>query len=412
VSASADGPQQLADGLVLRSAEPGDLGQIQALLASRGDPADARDFELMATDPDAGWELCAVVVDGDRVVSTASLLDEQVRLGGVELPAGQVELVATDPDYEGRGLVRALMSWAHQRSAARGHLLQVMIGIPYFYRLFGYGYAITIPAVRELSTRPDRPAAPDSVLRLARLDDVGAIAGLQADAQRAFDVTMPHSPPRQRWLLGQDSGACYVLERAEEIVATVRIPNDDEAVLLTEAAVRDEVAAHALLAHVAALRPGVPISVVDRPGTVADAAWRGWLAPVDPDVEASQYYLRVDDPAAVLDALRPVLGARLHGFAGDIPDEIVVSTFRAHYRMAVQASGLGAVQTGGALQAPGTAGGAGVAPDYVGALLCGDLGMGGLARLRPDVYPGPHRELFHALFPPLTADLLTFYLPY
>lgn len=42
--------------------------------------------------------------------------------------------VATQPEYEGRGLLRALMHWAHARSHARDHVLQAMIGIPYFYR--------------------------------------------------------------------------------------------------------------------------------------------------------------------------------------------------------------------------------------------------------------------------------------
>ena len=50
-----------------------------------------------------------------------------------------------------RGLVRELMDWAHRLSAARGHVVQVMIGIPYFYRLFGYEYAIDIPPARVLA---------------------------------------------------------------------------------------------------------------------------------------------------------------------------------------------------------------------------------------------------------------------
>ncbi len=135
---AACAPRELAGGLVLREACPGDLEQIGALLAARGAEEDALDHRLVVTDPEAGWAACAVVVDGDRVVSTATLLDEEVRVGDVRLPAGQVELVATDRAYEGRGLVRALIGWAHERSAARGHVIQVMIGIPYFYRLFGY----------------------------------------------------------------------------------------------------------------------------------------------------------------------------------------------------------------------------------------------------------------------------------
>ncbi|MGH8774310.1 MAG: GNAT family N-acetyltransferase [Jiangellaceae bacterium] len=76
-------------------------------------------------------------------------LDETVFLGGVEIPAGQVELVATDVEYEGRGLVRALMGWAHERSAERGQLVEVMIGIPYFYRLFAAVLAVAAGPRRE-----------------------------------------------------------------------------------------------------------------------------------------------------------------------------------------------------------------------------------------------------------------------
>lgn len=57
-------------------------------------------------------------------------------------------------------------------------------------------------------------------------------------------------------------------------------------------------------------------------------------------------------------------------------------------------------------------GGAGVAPDYLPALLFGPHGIDGLSRIRPDVYSGSDGELFRALFPPLTADVLSYYLPY
>ena len=133
---------------------PADLDQIGALLTERGDEHDAVDHRLVVEDPDLGWAACAVVVDGARVVATATLLDEvRVRVGDVVLPAGQVELVAVAASHEHRGLARALMDWAHRRSAARGHVLQVMIGIPYFYRRFGYEYAIDIPPARELVER-------------------------------------------------------------------------------------------------------------------------------------------------------------------------------------------------------------------------------------------------------------------
>src|SRR5450432_1246505 len=113
-------PGFLPVGLVLCTARPGDLDQLATLLTERGEAADAIDHRLVVDDPGSGLESCAVVIDGDRVVSTATLV-----LSGVPIPAGQVELVATDREYEGRGLVRALMGWAHDRSARRGHLAQI-----------------------------------------------------------------------------------------------------------------------------------------------------------------------------------------------------------------------------------------------------------------------------------------------
>ncbi|MFJ9766388.1 GNAT family N-acetyltransferase [Streptomyces erythrochromogenes] len=399
----------LTGGLTLREAVPADLDQIGALLSERGEPDDAIDHRLVVTDPDAGLSACAVVVDGDRVVSTATLLDEEVRIGGVRLPAGQVELVATDSAYEGRGLVRALMHWAHERSAARGHVVQAMIGIPYFYRLFGYEYAIDIPQALNVNSLPPGDAA--ATLRAARPSDIPAMAALQASAQGAFDVTMPHSAACWRWLLEHESSNLLVLEDDDTVIATARTTPPGEEVLLAEAAARDEAAARALLSGVAALAPGADMQAVHRAGTVTGHAWQEFLDH-EPRRGAEQYYLRIPDPAALLDRLRPLFWQRLT--AGGIDRtgrDIVISTFGAHHRIPVLADGLGEVVTGGAIQSPGSVGGAGVAPDHLAALLFGPHGIEGLTRIRPDVYAADE-ELFQTLFPALTADVLSYYLPY
>ncbi|GAA2255816.1 hypothetical protein GCM10010232_51570 [Streptomyces amakusaensis] len=410
-------PLALADGLVLREARPSDLDRIGALLTERGEAADAVDHRLVVTDPEAGWSACAVVVDGDRVVSTATLLDEEVRVGGVRLPAGQVELVATDRAYEGRGLVRSLMRWAHDRSAARGHVMQAMIGIPYFYRLFGYEYAIDIP--RALSATAPPPGAGNPVLRAARPADLPAVAALQNAAQSRFDVAMPHSEPCLRWLTAHDASTTWVLEEAGEIIATGRTTPPDGQLLLAEAAARDESAARALLRAVAELSPDSRVRVVHRAGTVTAAAWQEFLEH-EPRGQAEQYYVRIPDVPVLLDRLRPLLWERLTGAEAGAEAstgtdrtgrDIVISTFGAHHRIPVLADGLGEIVTGGPMQSPGTVGGLAVAPDQLPALLFGPHGIEGLSRLRPDVYAGDE-ELFRALFPPLTADVLSYYLPY
>ena len=400
----------LADGLMLRPAQPDDLDQIGALLTARGDAADAEDHALVMADPNGGWESCAVVTEGARVVSTLTLLDEELRVAvpGTDtvlaLPAGQVELVATDPQYEGRGLVRALMAWGHERSARRGHVVQLMVGIPYFYRLFGYSYAIDV--------QPDRPVlVPPAVadgltVRAAGADDLPALAALQDTAQAMADVRMPHSAACWRWLLARSASELWAVERDGRIVATGRTYPSGDGGELSEVAAVDVTAAAALVAHCVSRLGGEPLAVADRPGTPV-AALLDEIAQPPPARGIQRYYVRIPDVIQLFDTLRPVLDGRLAAFDGDVPDQIVLSFFGSHLRLPVNRRQIGRPVPGGTMQAPYSAGGAGIAPDALPEVMFGPEGITGLRR--PDVYPGPHRELMAALFPPQTADVLTFY---
>jgi hypothetical protein len=169
-----------------------------------------------------------------------------------------------------------------------------------------------------------------------------------------------------------------------------------------------------MIAHVHRLSrsvdDGAPRTVRDRPGTVAGEVVDDLCGPAPR--QAEQYYVRVADEVALLDRVRPVLDARLAATDLGVPEEVVLSTFRRHVRMPLVDGRLGVPQPGGTMQSPGASGGAGVAPDQLGALLLGPHGIVGLSGRHPDVYPGPHADLMAALFPPGPhADLLTYYLP-
>lgn len=371
----------------IRTARPSDLDQIAALLTARGEPEDAADHRLVVEDPDAGWEACAVAVDGDRVVSTATLLDETVVLGGVEIPTGQVELVATDVEYEGRGLVRALMDWAHQRSADRGHLLQVMIGIPYFYRQFGYSYSTPMPLPRPVQSVPTG----EDLVREARLSDIPDLVRLQDIAQSGVELRVPRSAACWRWVIAQPGSSLHVATRADQVVGCARMAEDT----MHEFVALDSDAAMSLLSL-------APATVDARPGLALDA----FLGP--PSGQLQEFYFRIPSAAALLEHLRPLLARRLAGFDDT---DVLVSFFRSHVRFAWQDGEVGPVRPGGTLQGPYSQGGAGVAPDLLAPLLFGPHGMAGLRQRHSDCYPGPHAELMEALFPPVTSDLLLWYLP-
>jgi predicted N-acetyltransferase YhbS len=394
----------LPHGLVLRPARPDDLAQIADLLVERGEPTDAVDFRLML--PDLGLESVAVVVDGDRVVSTASLVNDTLHLGEVELPAGQVDLVATDRAYEGRGLVRALMAWAHGLSAARGHLAQIMIGIPYFYRQFGYAYSVPIVLAREVNGVPDDDGR--HTARIATAADIPAMAALQDAAQAGADLRMPYSAACWRWLTQREGSSQVLVERGGVPVATGRVTPPEDGLYLGQAAAADPAAARALLRYAVLAGGRTPIRMSPRP-PVAEAL-KEWLGP-EPE-QPELYYLRTPDPVALLNALRPVFSARLAAspFA-DAQGEAVVSFFRSHVRMPYSGGVAGPVTGGGTMQATWSHGAAGVAPDLLAPLLFGPHGLAGLALRHPDVYFGPNRELMTALFPPVSSDVLTYYLP-
>jgi predicted N-acetyltransferase YhbS len=403
----------LADGLIMRTAAEKDLEQVGALLAARGDEADAEDLRLVASDPDEGLGAVMVVVDGDRVVSTATLLRESVAIGSVAVPTGQVEMVATDPAYEGRGLVRAMMNEAHRRSAARGDLLQVMVGIPYFYRQFGYSYSMPIPMPWEVHTTP--VAQPDITVRVATAADIPAMSALQSAAQAAADVRMSHSAGCWRWLVQRSGSSQLVAERDGAVVATARQTPPDEGVVLGEIAGSAEgISALVAAAQVAATSAddGGEVAVLERPAAAHVNSVLAEMAdsPDAPDRTQEWFYARVESLGPLLDHLRPVLLDRFRAAGFEARHEVLLSSWRSHVRFTINEDSMSAVAAGGPEQAPISKGGSGVPPDQLAPLLLGPLGAAGLEQIHGDVMLGRQRDLMEALFPPMTSDLLTFYL--
>jgi predicted N-acetyltransferase YhbS len=400
----------LPEGLILRTIRPDDIDQTASLLEERGEPADGEDLRLVLEDADAGLPGTAVVIDGDRVVATATLLDEQVDLSGHTIPAGQVELVATAATHEGRGLARALMEWCHDRSAARGHVVQVMIGIPNFYRRFGYSYAMPIPRVRGLTGPVGAP--PGISVRRATTSDVAAMAALQDDEQRTSDLRMPHSDGCWRWLLARSGSEQWVAERDGVVIAVGRaLPEEG---ILGELAAADPAGAVALLAHAAevAQLADRPLNVQPRERGRAQEAVASYL---DGGGLPEWFYARVPDLAALLEHLGPLLGQRLQdsglGSAGAGDEHsVLLSTYAHQVQFAVGPGGVTGMHRGGREQSPVRKGGSGLAAEDIPGLLLGPYGALGLEERQPDCHLGRQRELMAALFPPVTSDLLTFYL--
>lgn len=395
----------LADGAIVRTARDDDLDALYALVADRGVPEDAIDLQLIVEeDGGEGIEACGVVEQDGEVVATATLLEETLVLGNSELLVGQVELVATRTDHEHRGYIRALMRWCHDRSIECDHVAQIMIGIPYFYRRFGYVYAIPMHPYATLTGTPECPDTID--VRFASDSDIPEMQGLQARTQERFELFLPHADETWRWLLEREGTHQIVATRRHEIVGCARTTpfESDEPMIVAEIAAKDAEAVAAMLATARGPDAEREVTVEVRPGVPGLAELLG--PPQRPD----WYYVRVPDFAALLAALRPELERRLANSDFADADRLVeLSFWESQLAFPIANARVGPISTGGPRQIIVSQGGSGLPPDAFPHLVFG-CGADGLEARFPDAFLGDQADLMRVLFPPLRADLLTFYL--
>lgn len=140
--------------------------------------------------------------EGSPVVASTCLWRHTWSYEGIPFGVGRPEAVATDPAYRHRGLVRALFEAFHSRSEAEGHLLQAITGIAYFYRQFGYEYALELEDRRatplELIPSKAEGETERYTLRSATARDIPLIETLYQRRQQSGIVA--ELPTRQQWL--------------------------------------------------------------------------------------------------------------------------------------------------------------------------------------------------------------------
>jgi hypothetical protein len=123
-------------------------------------------------------------------------------------------LVGTLPEYRRRGLVRALFAAVHERSAALGHQLLGITGIPYFYRQFGYTMAIDLGIHASfplyLLPEPKADKQPKFTLRPATVEDIGDLSAWYETMARGRLLTELRSAEQWHYeLTGRRPGSLH-----------------------------------------------------------------------------------------------------------------------------------------------------------------------------------------------------------
>ena len=164
-AAAPDYRRDLGDGLVLRWSQAEDTEQIAQFVGrifrSKEDAPDNIFLANLVRDLMSGRTTVmgendyGVIQDtskeGKPIVATVCLQRQTWLYEGIPFVLGRPEIVASEPAYRKRGLVRSIFEMVHARSEAEGHLVQGITGIPYFYRQFGYEYALDLEGYRGVA---------------------------------------------------------------------------------------------------------------------------------------------------------------------------------------------------------------------------------------------------------------------
>ncbi len=78
----------------------------------------------------------------NKILAYLCLLRGHLVLNGTRVPFGQMEIVGTDPEHRHKGYIRKLNEAFEKRALEYDLPVLIIEGIPYFYRQFGYEFAL------------------------------------------------------------------------------------------------------------------------------------------------------------------------------------------------------------------------------------------------------------------------------
>ncbi len=434
-------PQSLGDGLVLRRATPVDTTTVAALngrILAEGDESpqlfEAWTRDLMSGRHPTNTAADFVVVEDTQtgqIVSSACLIPQVWLYEDIPFGVGRPELVVTDPAYRRRGLVRAIFEALHAMSAAQGHQVQGVTGIPWFYRQFGYEYALPLGGSRNLSlsdvpplkegetepyqTRPAMEADIPVLMQLYQRQCAGKLVTTDLDEARwRYDLT-GHTPGS----LVEVRVFCLLAENGNVIgyYSTGGFPWRDH-LTIWELITAADISLRAVLPTVTrALKTQVenglgaagsdrqPASGLRFAFGLEHPAYQAFDTKLKPFNRPHAWYVRVADLPGFLRHLAPVLERRLaasvmSGYSG----ELKLSFYRTGLRLVFEHGRLAAAEAWQVPDSDQPWDGAGFPPLVFLQLLFGYRSLEELRHAFPDCWADEEPALLlNALFPKQTS---------
>jgi hypothetical protein len=436
--------RSLGDGLVLRSvADERGVERVAALSgAVHGDGVAAMTRELILRHPHTRPEHWLFVEDEStgRAVSMLCLIPWRWRYEDVELKAGEMGVVCTLEAYRHRGLVRAQANRHAELLSEGDYDLSHIQGIPYFYRQFGYEYALPLTGGWRVEPHliPDPPTTPTSprhTFRQATLDDLPALMRLYDEAAGGLGIHTVRDEGEWRYLLGPSMetemvAETWLMERREgkegkeggegkegkeggegrgRAIGYFRVPRHGfgEGSIVNEVSRLGSEEALAVLCQLKALsverdRPYIRLDLPAGSTLVRTARHLGAH-----DLGHYAWQIRLVDVGRLLRKLAPLLEGRLAAspFAG-LTQNVCLNLYRQAFEMRFEGGRLVAVEPLGFSDR----GGIRLPPLLLAPLLLGYHSYEELAQAHHDVsVRGELRYLVDVLFPKVSSFIYTIY---
>jgi predicted acetyltransferase len=189
-----------------------------------------------------------------KIVASLNLIPEKWSIGGISFKVAEMGCVATLAEFRHKGLQRRLINEFHKQAAEQKYDLCAIEGIPYFYRQFGYEYALPLSEETRIKLEQIPDYKSKLHIRPFTIKDIPKAMQLLAQSQKKFYVHTIRD--EEIWKMQQETGIesanrfeGYILEKGDQTIAYLRIsyrPLEKE-LILREVSETNQDASEALL---------------------------------------------------------------------------------------------------------------------------------------------------------------------
>lgn len=349
-----------------------------------------------------------------KTVAALNVVPSTWSIGGIPLKVAELGCVATLPEYRHKGLQRMLMEEYHEQVSKQKYDLSAIEGIPYYYRQFGYEYAIPLQEETKIALNRIPDYHRKHTIRSFTSKDVPKAKQLLAKTQQKFYV---HSIRNEEiWRMSQATGMVaeyefegYVVEEDGLMIAYFRTSCNPETkeLFLREMTDVDQATAQSILSFLKDMGAQHGLE-----NLVATTSYQEPFAKILLSLGASQsrpyaWQLRVMDYARLFLRLKQLFEKRLaSSLYQGLTEKLNFNFYRYTIQMAVERGSITSVQRlendeDRAMR---------FNPLAFTQLLFGDRNREELEAIYPDfIVKTSHKHLVDILFPKLPAYIHTEY---